>query len=64
MELYSLGMLAPETIPLFEQHMLICPSCQDRVAEMDAGVQGMQAAARQFRAADDVNRYKAGTSHR
>ena len=49
-ELYSLGVLAAEAIPAFEQHVLTCHGCQDRVAEMDAEVQGMQAAARELRA--------------
>ena len=54
-ELFSLGILAGEAIPVFEQHVLICPACQDRVAEMDAGIQGMQAEARQVRA-DEMRR--------
>jgi len=49
-EQYSLGVLAAEDIPGFEQHLLICHECQDRVAQMDAEIQGMQAAARELRA--------------
>ena len=59
-ELYSLGVLAPEAIPVFEQHVLICSDCQDRVAEMDADVQGMQAAARDLRAQEALRRAAGG----
>jgi anti-sigma factor ChrR (cupin superfamily) len=49
MEQYALGGLAQEAIPAFEQHLLICHTCQDRVAFMDASVEAMQAEARQIR---------------
>jgi hypothetical protein len=48
-EQYALGVLAPEAISPFEQHVLICHGCQDRVVEMEASVLGMQAEARQVR---------------
>lgn len=50
LEQYALGTLAADAIPGFEQHLLICHACQDRMAEMDAYVQGMRAAARALRA--------------
>jgi anti-sigma factor ChrR (cupin superfamily) len=50
LEQYALGVLAAEALPPFEQHVLICHGCQDRLAEMEASVQGMQAEARQVRA--------------
>jgi anti-sigma factor RsiW len=50
MEQYALGVLAQEAIPAFEQHLLICYACQDRVAEMDASVEAIQAEARLVRA--------------
>ena len=60
LERYSLGMLSPEAIPTFEQHVLICHVCQDRVAEMDASVQGMQAEGRQVRVQEMRLRTKSG----
>lgn len=48
-EQYALGVLAVEAIPEFEQHLLTCHDCQDRVAEIDARVQALQAEARQVR---------------
>jgi hypothetical protein len=48
-EQYALGVLAPEAVPPFEQHVLICHGCQDRVVEMEASVLAMQAEARQVR---------------
>jgi anti-sigma factor ChrR (cupin superfamily) len=60
LEQYSLGMLSPEAIPTFEQHVLICHVCQDRVAEMDASIQGMQAEARQVRVQEMRLRAKSG----
>ena len=49
LELYAFGRLPEDAIPAFEQHLLICASCQDRMAETDADVQAMQAAAREIR---------------
>jgi anti-sigma factor ChrR (cupin superfamily) len=60
-EQYSLGVLPAGAIPEFEQHILICHDCQDRVARMDAEIQGMQAAAREFRAQEVLKRRKAGS---
>ena len=60
MEEYSLGLLSPTEIPGFEQHVMGCPNCQDRVAEMDAHVQGMQAAAKELRAQEVRKRSRAG----
>jgi anti-sigma factor RsiW len=62
MEQYALGELAPEAIPAFEQHLLICYACQDRMAEMDAGVEAMQAEARLVRAHEMQSKSKAGVS--
>lgn len=61
-ELYSLGVLEDGSIQYFEQHLLMCHECQDRVAEMDADVQGMQAAAREIRTRQALERGKAGAS--
>ena len=62
-EQYSLGVLSEDAIPAFEQHLLTCHECQDRVAEMDAEVQGMQAAARQLRAQEAAKRGRAGSCY-
>ena len=56
MERYALGTLAAPEIPALEQHLLLCGDCQDRLAEMDAFVQGMRAAARQVRAEEVLRR--------
>ena len=49
MEQYALGTLEAGAIPEFEQHLLTCEPCQDRMAAMDAHVQAMQAEAREIR---------------
>jgi anti-sigma factor RsiW len=61
-EAYSLGVLDEGFIQEFEQHLLTCHECQDRVAQMDAEVQGMQAAAREIRMKQALERSKAGAS--
>jgi hypothetical protein len=48
-ERYALGDLLESEVPAFEQHLLICHEYQDRMAETDAYVLGMQAAARRIR---------------
>jgi anti-sigma factor RsiW len=50
MQLYALGLLREPEAAGFEQHLLICHACQDRLAETDIFVRSMQAAARQIRA--------------
>lgn len=50
MQLYSLGLLHGPEVAGFEQHLLICHVCQDRLAETDIYVRSMQSAARQIRA--------------
>jgi len=52
-EQYALGILPGADIASFEQHVLICEDCQNRVAAMDADVQAMQAAAKTFRAEEE-----------
>ena len=49
MERYALGTLPETAIAAFEQHLLVCAGCQDRMAEMDANVQALQAEAREIR---------------
>lgn len=49
LERYSLGILAEMEVPPLEEHLLICPSCQDRLAQMDSFVRATQRAARKLR---------------
>ena len=53
MEQYALGLLDGSEIAGFEQHLLICHACQDRLAETDIYVRSMQSAARQIRAQEE-----------
>ncbi len=45
LEQYSLGMLSEREAAEVEEHVLICPSCQERLAETDAYVDAMRQAA-------------------
>lgn len=49
-EKYSLGNISEEEASRFEEHLLICESCQDRVTESDSYVSTMQCAGAQIRA--------------
>jgi anti-sigma factor ChrR (cupin superfamily) len=62
LETYALGVLAEDAVPRLEQHLLICHGCQDRMAEMDAYVQGMQGAARELRAKAKSKKSASSTS--
>ena len=44
LELYSLQRLPESELDSFEEHLLICPACQDRLAESDSYVHTMQQA--------------------
>ena len=48
-EKYSLGDLSEEESSRFEEHLLICESCQDRVEASDRFVSAMQSASAQIR---------------
>jgi anti-sigma factor RsiW len=43
-EMYALGRLPDRDLAAFEEHLLICPSCQDRLDEQDGFVHTMRAA--------------------
>ncbi len=58
LEAYALGILPEKRVPGFEQHLLICAGCQDRMAEMDADVQAMQAEARRIRTEEAQKRQR------
>lgn len=48
MDRYALGLLAEEEISVFEEHLLICASCQERLAENDVFVKAMQGASARY----------------
>lgn len=45
LERYALGTLSEAETEPFEEHLLVCPVCQDRLAEMDAFVEATRRAA-------------------
>jgi hypothetical protein len=49
-ERYSLGNISEEEASQFEEHLLICESCQNRVTESDDYVSTMQCASAEIRA--------------
>ena len=49
LERYSLGTLPEGELAPFEEHLLICPVCQERLAETDAYVLAVRAAAARLR---------------
>jgi hypothetical protein len=51
LERYSLGTLDEAELASFEEHLLVCQRCQDRLAEMDAFVRATREAARKLHAA-------------
>jgi len=46
LERYSLGVASEAEAEPFEEHLLVCPECQDRLAEMDLFVRATRLAAR------------------
>jgi hypothetical protein len=48
-ERYSMGTIPEEISAQFEEHLLVCESCRNRVAESDALVRAMRQAAGQIR---------------
>lgn len=51
-EKYSLGYISEEESSRFEEHLLVCESCQDRVSESDSYVSTMQSASARIRQAE------------
>jgi hypothetical protein len=49
LELYSLGRLGEPDLAQLEEHLLICPDCQDRLSETDLYVQTMREAVAEYR---------------
>lgn len=56
-EKYSLGEITEEESSRFEEHLLICESCQTRVTECDSYVSAMQRAARIHRGGPKIGRH-------
>lgn len=46
-ERYCLGHLDSEEVERFEEHLLVCPNCQDRVAASDQFIKAMKSALRE-----------------
>jgi hypothetical protein len=46
---FVMEMLSEQDCAFWEEHLLICPTCQDRVAEADEYVRVVKSAAAQFR---------------
>lgn len=44
LELYALQRISEDELPAFEEHLLICHECQDRLAETDEYIAAMRAA--------------------
>lgn len=49
LERYSIGTLSGPQGEALEEHLLICPACQDRLAEVDAYVRAVRVAATRLR---------------
>ena len=49
LEEYSMGRLPEENLEAFEEHLLACNSCQDRLLEMEAYVNAMRSASPKLR---------------
>jgi hypothetical protein len=60
-EKYSLGDITEEQSSRFEEHLLICESCQNRVTKSDSYVAAMQGAARIRRESLKTGRHGWGT---
>jgi hypothetical protein len=51
LEQYSMGTLPGTSLEVFEEHLLACDSCQDRLLEMEAYVNAMRSASPKLREA-------------
>ncbi len=49
LEAYSLGTLSAQDVEVLEEHLLICPQCQDRLTEIDEYVRHIRVAAAKLR---------------
>jgi hypothetical protein len=48
-ESYAMGILSEEQSAPMEEHLLICPACQDVLAELDEYLEAIRIAARRCR---------------
>lgn len=48
LEQYALGRLPEDELASLEEHLLVCPGCQDRLAETDAFIRAARQAAHNF----------------
>jgi hypothetical protein len=60
LEAYSLGTLSEAEVEVLEEHLLICPGCQDRATEMDVFVERIRAAAVKLRQEGKPDAVQAG----
>ncbi len=51
LEAYSMGTLSEDRMDEFEEHLLVCDGCQDRLLEMDSFVNSMRSVSPKVRAA-------------
>jgi hypothetical protein len=51
LEQYSVGTLPEDAVEQFEEHLLVCPSCQDRLQAVDRYVRNVRSAVEQINAA-------------
>lgn len=58
LERYSIGTLSDPQGEALEEHLLICPACQDQLAEIDAYVRTMRVAASRLRSETQLSRLR------
>lgn len=57
LEKYAMGALAEEESAMVEEHLLICPECQDRLSETDRYIYAMRSAAAELRREPETRRW-------
>jgi len=60
-EQYSMGELPETSLARFEEHLLVCFSCQDRLLEMDAYVNAVCSVSPKLRAAEPTGMARAAS---
>ena len=58
LERYSIGTLSGPQGEALEEHLLICPACQDQLAEIDAYVRTVRVAASRLRSKTPLSRLR------
>lgn len=58
LERYSMGTLSGPQGEVLEEHLLICPSCQDQITEIDAYVRTVRVAASRLRSEPPLSRLR------